>query len=103
MTDGHLFKGFLIHEVVQLTVVIQILHLLGVDVCLRELVTGVEGLFLDGSGQNVLMFGSDKSSALTRLDMLEIDNDMWIPIHLKGDTFSEISCCDHISVSLSIL
>ena len=59
---------------------------------LRELSVRVEGLFLDGACQDILVLGPYESGSLAWLNVLEIKNDMWIAVDLKCNTFSEITC-----------
>ena len=47
---------------------------------LREFRFRVEGFFLDGSGQDVLMLRSDERGSLAGLDVLEVQNDMRIAL-----------------------
>ena len=81
-----------IHEVVQITIFIQILHILSINTRLRALLSRTEGLLNYTATLDVLQLGSNESCALSRLNMLEFDNLVNIVIILNGNTISEITC-----------
>ena len=65
MSDRNLFICFHIHEVVEFSVVVKVLHLLCFDVSLRELVVRVESFFSCSSSKDILILCSYKSSTLS--------------------------------------
>ena len=64
--------GLLIHEVVQVAIVVAVSHVLALHEGLLELSGGVEGRLGDGAGHHVLHLGADEGSALAGLDVLEL-------------------------------
>ena len=71
--------------------------------CLRELSVRIEGLFLDRSREDVLVLGPYESRALTRLDVLEIDDYVRVAVNFECDAFSEISCINHNVLAFLVL
>ena len=86
---------FGIHEVVKVTVIVGILHILSLNVCNGELCRGIVALFNNGACDNVLDLGSYESGALARLYVLEFYYLKNISVLFKGYAVSEISGCYH--------
>ena len=74
MVQRNLVEGIVVHEVVQLTIIIQILHLLCFDVCLGEFIVGVERFFSCSTCQNIFVFCSYESSTLSWFYVLEFND-----------------------------
>ena len=91
--DWNLIICLAVHEVVELTVIVQVLHLLCLDVSIIEFVIRVECFFTDSACYDVLVLSSYKSSALARLYMLKVEYYVRLSVYLECYTFSEISCC----------
>jgi len=91
-----------IHEVVQIAIFIQILHILSINTRLRALLSRTESLLYYTATLDVLQLGSYESCALSRLNMLEFDNLVNIVIILNGNTISEITCRNHNVFLLNI-
>ena len=72
LVQGDHVIGLLIHEVVQVAVVVAVSHVLALHEGLLELSSRVEGSLGDGAGHHVLHLGADKGSALAGLDVLEL-------------------------------
>ena len=71
---------------------ILILHLAALYESLLELSSRVEGGLSNRTGYDVLHLDTNKSSALARLYMLELNNLIYGSINLNCQTVSEISC-----------
>ena len=74
MGKGNLLEGLRVHEVVHVTIIVEILHILTVDVCWRELLGRTECTLDYTTVDNVSKLRSYESCALTRLYMLELDD-----------------------------
>ena len=72
--DLGLLVGHRVHEVERVTVGPGILHLLGLETHVIELVVGPEGVLDDAAGGDVLELGANEGTAFARLDVLELDN-----------------------------
>ena len=83
---------FGVHEVVELAVIVEIFHALGLDVSEVELFGGVEGLFEDAARDDVLHLGADKSRAFAGLDVLEIHNRHNVVLIKERDSLAEVAC-----------
>ena len=92
----NLLKGLGVHEVIQIAVVVEILHFLPVDTCILILIGGGEGLFHNGTGDDVAQLGTNERCTLTRLYVLEFDDLHNLTVHIERDTVFEIACYYHI-------
>ena len=72
--NGQLLERAVIHEPEVGTVVVKVLHLLGLQAHGIELRAGVEGVVDHAAGLDVLELGAYKRAALARLHMLELDD-----------------------------
>ena len=95
MVERELLKGFGIHEVVKLAVVVKILHLLSLYMSAGILVRGAEGALEYGAGHNVFKPRTDESCAFAGLYMLEISNGPYLSIDLHRNTLPEIASHQH--------
>ena len=95
MVQRNLVEGIVVHEVVQLTIIIQILHLLCFDVCLGEFIVGVERFFSCSTCQNIFVFCSYEGRAFAGLNVLEVQNYMGLTVHFKSNAFSKFTCRNH--------
>ena len=62
----------------------------------RELLGGTEGLLYYTAADDIFQLGSDKCSALARLNMLKLQYLVNISVNLNGHAILKFSCCDHI-------
>src|SRR5699024_10176004 len=92
LIDGDLIISLVIHEIVEISVVVQVLHIHSVDSCLRELLCGTEGFLHHASADNVFQFCSNKSSALSWFYVLELKNLNNVSVDFQRNAISEISC-----------
>ena len=88
---GQLVVGLGVHEVVVLTVGVEVLHLADLHADLVELLTGTEGQLVDAAGPDVADLGADESAALARLDMLELDDGAHLAI--DDDALAVLEIC----------
>ena len=100
--EGNLIVGFHIHKVVKIAVGIAVLHIFSFNYCGGEFCGGVKGLFNDRTGNDVAEFGSYESGAFAGFDVLEFDDLHYRSFHFKSKAVSEIACCYHIIMILSI-
>ena len=77
--DRLLLIGLHVHEVVQIAVAVQILHILALDISGRILISRVERTLYHCASDNILILGADESGTLTRLNVLEFDNLYTLP------------------------
>ena len=94
VVQGDLLIGVDVHEVVELAVVVEIFHRLGLDVGEVEFFGGVEGLFENAAGDDVLHLGADESRALAGLDVLEIHHGHDVVLVEERDSLAEVACHD---------
>ena len=66
-------------------------HILSFNERSGILIGRVEGTLNHTAGNDILILGTNKSSALTRLYMLKFDNLNHLAVQLKGDTVSKIA------------
>ena len=92
LVDRLLLISFHVHEVVQIAIAVQILHVLPFNVSGRILIGRVERTFYHCTSDDILILGADKSGTLTRLNVLEFDNLYHVAVHFECDTVSEIAC-----------
>ena len=95
LVDRNLLKGLGIHEIVQVSVAIQILHVLALYKSGWIFIVRVEGLFRDGACDDVANLGADESSAFAGFHVLKLDDGNYVAIHLKRHAISKISCRYH--------
>jgi len=95
-TDGDLVIGLGIHEIVQIAVIVQVFHVLALNISLFEFVSGVESSFNNGSGYDVLHLGTHESGTLTRFNMLEFYDLHDLAVHLESYSVSEIAGRKHL-------
>ena len=100
--ERKLLEGLHVHEVVEIAVVVEILHLAAVDARVLEFVGGVEGRFGDRTGDHVLELGANECCTLARLNVLEFDDLHDLSVHVEGYTVFEIACYYH-KIKLSAL
>ena len=72
--DGDIIVGLVVHEVVQIAILIAVSHVLALDESLRELCGRVVAGLNHRAGDHVLGLGADKGSALAGLDVLELND-----------------------------
>ena len=99
--QGLQLEGFLIHEVVQLAVVVGVLHLLSLNESSGELGRGVQGSFGHAAGDNVAHLNANESSTLAGLDVLELDDLHNLAVHLEGNAVANIACRNHVNILLN--
>ena len=87
----NLLVGLFIHEVKEISVLIQVLHVATADLRAFKLVGGVEGTLHRGSRDDIADFGADERGTLARLDMLEFNDLEDRPIHLEGHIVPKIA------------
>ena len=92
LSDRSLIVALHIHEVVKITVVVEILHLLTLDECLLKLSSRVERGLGNTAGDDVSHLGANESRALTGLNVLELNDLHEVALVLKGNAVSEIAC-----------
>ena len=91
LADGNHVVRLLIHEVVQIAVVVAVLIILALDESLFELCSRVERGLGHGAGHDVLHLRADECGALAGLDVLELHDLHDLAVHLKCFTVSEIA------------
>ena len=96
LIDGELLICFGIHEIIQTTILIKILHILALDKSGGELSRGIECGFCHCSCNNVAQLGADESRALAGLYVLKFDDRINGTVHLKCYAVSEIACYYHL-------
>ena len=72
LVDGGHLIALHIHEIVQVSVIVAVLHVLAIHKGLLKLGGGVEGGLSDGAGDDVSHLGAHKGCALAGLDVLEL-------------------------------
>ena len=92
LADRNLLIGLVVHEVVQVTFIVQILHLAALYESLLELSSRVEGGLSNRTGYDVLHLDTNKSSALARLYMLELNNLLYLTVHFKSYAVTKFTC-----------
>ena len=95
MGDQRLLPCLGVHEVVQVTVIVGVLHILALDVRVLEFIGGVKGALGHCARHDVLHLGTDESCALSGLDVLELDDLIHVTVHVERQTVSEIACYYH--------
>ena len=88
-------EGLHVHEVIQISVVVGVLHFLSLDVCILKLIRGVEGSFGYGTRDHVLDLGTNESCTLTGLYVLELDNLKYRTVHIERNAVLKIACYYH--------
>ena len=91
LIEGDLLERFIVHEVVQVAVVVAVRHVAAIHKGFLELGGGVEGRFGHSTGHHVAHLGADESGALTGLDVLELHDLHNLAVHLEGLAVSEIT------------
>ena len=91
MIECELFIGLIIHEIIQISVSIEILHFAGFDVCSGILVGGAEGSFENRTCHDVFQPCANKCRTFAGLDMLKICNAPNLSVYFNGNAFSEIA------------
>ena len=87
----NLIVGVDIHEIIQIAVGIQILHVHTVDVSILKLLGGTESFLHHAAADNVLQFRSDKCCAFARLYMLKFDNLIDVAVNFDRNAVSKIA------------
>ncbi len=95
--DRDLLIGLGIHEVVKISVIVEIFHFLAVDARVLELICGAECTLDNCACHYVAELGANESRPLTGLYVLEFDylKNGTVTV-IKCNTVSEIACCYHI-------
>src|SRR5699024_5643125 len=93
--DRDVVVGLVVHEVVQIAVLIAVGHVAALDERLGELGSGVVAGLDDRAGDDVLGLGADKGSALAGLDVLELNDLKNLAVLLKGHAIAKFACRNH--------
>ena len=89
--DRELLKGLHVHEIIEIAIIVEILHLLALNDRVLEFIGWVEGALSDRARDDILELGADESGALARLYVLELDDLKNLSVHVESDTVFEIS------------
>ena len=81
-----------IHEVIQISILIQILHFLSLDVCILELLCRTECLLYYTTTDDVFQFCSYERCTFTRFNVLEFQNLENISLNLNCISFRQCNC-----------
>lgn len=97
IADGVLIQSDLIislnvHEIEEIAIRIQILHIYSVDMSSRELLSGTEGFFNHAAADDVFQFGSYERCSFSGLYVLEFNDLIDVVVHLKRNAVSKITC-----------
>ena len=95
MIQGQLLVSLCVHKVIQVTIVVEILHLLCFNVSGGILVGGAEGSFENRTCHDVLKAGTYERGALTGLNVLKIDDGPDLSVYFYGYALPEIASHDH--------
>ena len=95
MVQGQLLVGFHVHEVVQLAVVVDVLHFLGLNDGAGHLVGGVEAALDHSAGHDVLELGAHEGSALAGLHVLEVNDVPHAAVPFNSNALTEIASSNH--------
>ena len=90
--QGNLIIGLCVHEVIQIPVRVQILHIHPINSCLGEFLCGTEGFLNHAAADDIFQFCSDKSGSLSGFYVLELDNLVNASFHLQRNAVSKITC-----------
>ena len=93
--NGSHLEGLVVHEVVQVAVVVAVAGLDAVDKGLLKLGGGVERGFGHSASHDVLHLGADEGGALTGLDVPELDDHHQLAFVLEGLAVAEITGSNH--------
>ena len=99
--DGDIVIGLVVHEVVQIAILIAVSHVLALDESLRELCGRVVAGLNHRAGDHVLGLGADKGSALAGLHVLELNDLKNLAVLLKGHAVAKLACRNHRNSSIS--
>src|SRR5262249_38277699 len=83
-----------VHEVVVLALLVEELHLPLLDVGLAHLVPALEGGLQHPAGQETLDAGADEGRPLSRLDVLDLDDLVGLPVHLDLQALAKFGGID---------
>src|SRR6266545_3964831 len=89
-----LVVGLRIHEVIAV-VLVEVLHVLVLEVDQLHFFAGAERVVDDAPLPHVLELGAHEGAALAGLDVLEIDDGVWLPIELDLEALLEL-CRGHL-------
>src|SRR5215510_7454832 len=95
--QGDLIVGLQVHEVIAL-VLVQVLHVLLLEVHQLDLLPRAEGVVDDPSLPHVLELGAHEGAALAGLDVLEVDDAVGLPVELDLQALLELRRGDLHSV-----
>ena len=87
-----LIECFIVHKVIELTVIIQIAHIHTIDSRCREFFGRAERFFQHGACDNVFVFCSYKRSAFSGFDMLKLNDLANIAVNLECNAIFKIAC-----------
>ena len=101
--DGDVIVGLVVHEVVQIAILVAIGHVLALDESLRELCGRVVAGLNHRAGNHVLGLGTDKGSALAGLHVLELNDLKNLAVLLKGHAIAKLACRNHRNSSINLI
>src|SRR5450759_719556 len=78
-----------VHAGVDAVGIVQILHLLVLEICALDLLVGTEGLLDDVAGHEVIHLQADKWRALAGLDVRELNDGKRLTVYLKRNTCAQ--------------
>ena len=84
--------GLCIHEVIQIAIVIQILHIPALYKGLLKFIGRAERALNHRTGDDVFALGTDKGRALAGLYMLKFHDLQNLSIQFKSSAISKIAC-----------
>ena len=95
MGDGHLVEGFLVHEEVVFTFLIEVLVGTTFHAYVFERFADVETLFDHTAAHNVLEGGAHDGVALTGFHVEEVDAEIELAVHADANPFLDVLRFDH--------
>src|SRR5262249_28593830 len=98
-----LLVGPSVHEVVVLPLLVEVLHLLFLDVRTAHLIAALEGRLKHAPSQQAPDAGSHESRSFARLDVLNLDDLERLPVHLDLESLAEFGSVDDARHALTLL
>ena len=95
VSDGNLVESLLVHELVVVTVVIQILIGTTLYTHILQLLTDVEAAFQYVSVYYVLQLGTHEGVSLTRLYMQKVDAEVKLAVHADASSDFDVLGINH--------